>query len=418
MYHWTRVLALYWLLAQSAVVAAADAALSLNQAVARVLDGNPQLQAADFDTHAAAQRIRQQRLGTSYELGLQLENFAGSGAASGSDELETTLSLSRVLELGGKPARRGEVARLEAGLLRHDQDAQRLELLAETARRFLALARAQAEQELARERLALHERTLRAVERRQAFGKATAAERARAGIELARAELDLEEYTHRLDTGRRRLAVLWGGFDADFSHVAADLTRLDPEPDFAALDGALDANPAIARLATAERLAAARALLVRSRGRPDPQLGAGLRHFNASGDVGLVLSLRMPLGSAGRAAPYADEAAALAAREPLLAQDRRLAVRVTLYDLHQELLHARERFETYRDRIVPTAAAAQQAYAEGYAAGRHSLLELNAAQSGLLEARREQLAAATDHHAARIEIDRLVGVAPANGVSP
>lgn len=407
--------------AWAASVASAEtmqAPLTLGHALARVLEANPQLQAADFDARAAAARIRQQSQSTPYTLGVELENFAGSGDLAGTRELETTLSLGRVLEVGGKARQRGAVATLEAGLLRHDQDAQRLELLAETARRFLALARAQAERDLAGQRVALMQRMTESVERRHRLGKAPAAERSRAQIELARAELALEETGHLLGNGRHRLAVMWGAFPPDVDAVQADVFRLEPEPEFAALDRAIERNPALARLATVERLGAARAALARTRSRPDPELNAGVRHLNRSDDVGLVLSLRLPLGSAGRAGSYIDEAEALAAREPLLAQDRRLALRATLYGLHQELRHARDRFETYRDRVIPAAERAVADYSEGYAAGRYSLLELSAAQTTLLEARSEALSAAVEHHAARIEIDRLVGAEPVKGVAP
>lgn len=415
----TGLLALFWVLFVPAAYAAApDASLSLSQAVARVLDSNPQLQAADFDARAAAERIRQQSLPTPYQLGVDLENFAGSGTARAASGMDTTLSLGRVLELGDKPQRRGAVAELEAGLLRHDRDALRLDLLAETARRFLTLARVQAERELAAQRVTMMRRTAEAVERRLRLGKAPAGEAARTQIELARAELALEETDHLLGNGRRQLAVMWGSFEPDFVAVRAQIRALDAEPDFAALDRSLAGNPAIARLATAERLGAARAALARARSRPDPEIGAGVRHRNEVDDVGLVLSLRMPLGSAGRATPYVDEADALAAREPLLAQDRRLALRAVLFGLHQELLHARDRFETYHDRIIPAAERALADYGEGFAVGRYSLLELNAAQNTLLEARGEALSAAVEHHAARIEIDRLVGVEPVKGVAP
>lgn len=130
-----------------------------------------------------------------------------------------------------------------------------------------------------------------------------------------------------------------------------------------------------------------------------------------------MLSLRMPLGSSRRSAAYTDEAEALAAREPLLADDQRLALRATLFELHQELLHARDRFDTWRNRIIPAADKALSDYRQGYSVGRYSLLELSAAQDSLLEARSEALAAAAEHHAVRIEIDRLIGSAPLNGVT-
>lgn len=407
--------------ALSAAVVSAEtsqAALSLSQAIARVLESNPQLQAADFDTRAAAERIRQQSQSPPYTVGVDLENFAGGGDHSGVDGLETTLSLGRVLELGDKARARGDVATLEAGLLRHDQDAQRLDLLAETARRFLALARTQAERGIAEQRVALMQRTAQSVDQRYRLGKAPAAERSRTQIDLARAELFLEETEHRLGNGRHRLAVMWGVFEPDFQAVQADVFRLAAEPEFAVLDQALERNPALVRLATLERLAEARSALAQARTRPDPELSAGVRHLNQSDDVGMVLSLRMPLGSAGRAAAHIGEAQALAAREPLLAQDRHLALRATLYGLHQELRHARDRYETYAKRVIPAAEQAVADYSEGYAAGRYSLLELSAAQTTLLEARSEALSAAIEHHAARIEIDRLVGAEPEKGVAP
>lgn len=414
-----RICTCVWMLSIPIAFAAAPATpLTLSQAVSLVLESNPQLHAADFDTRAAVERIRQQGQSTPYELGVEMENFAGSGSASGTRGLETTLSLGRVLETGEKPQRRSAVAQLEAGLLRHDQDAQRLDLLAETARRFLALARAQAEREFALQRLGLTQQSLESVEQRYRIGKAPAAEHNRMQIEMARAELALEETDHLLNNGRRQLAVMWGAYEPGFETVQAEILRLEQEPELASLDQKIERNPAIARLATQARLAEARLLLTRTRARPDLDLRAGIRHANVTDDVGLVLSLRMPLGSAGRASAFRDEAESLAAREPLLAQDRELGLRATLSALHQELLHARDRFETYQDRIIPAAGQALADYRQGYAAGRYSLLELSAAQDILLDARLELLSAANDHHAARIEIDRLVGAAPVNGVSP
>ncbi len=400
-----------------AFATAVGSPLTLGEAIARVLENNPHLQAADFDAQAAAERIRQQGQARPYELGVELENLAGTGEASGVSGLETTLSLGRVLEIGDKARWRGEVAELEAGVLRHEQDARRLELLAETAQRFLTLARVQAERKLAQERVDLMRRTLQSVERRHRVGKAPAAERSKVRIELARAELALEETGHLLINGRRELSVMWGEFQPDFERTQADIFHLDAEPDFASLDQRIENNPAVARLATQQRLSKARLSLAKTRVRSDLDLRAGVRHLNAPNDVGLVLSLRMPLGSAGRASPYVSEAEALAGREQLLAQDQHLVLRSTLAGLHQELLHARDRFEVYEDDIIPAAEKALQDYRQGYVVGRYSLLELTAAQETLLEARLEYLSSAADHHSARIEIDRLIGTAPLNGVS-
>jgi len=391
--------------------------LTLGQAIAHVLENNTQLQAAGFDTQAAAARIRQQSQSTPWKFGVELENLAGTGQVSGIRDLETTLSLGRVLEMGDKARLRGEVARFELGILRHEQDAQRMDLLTEAARRFLTIVRVQAERELSQERVELMKRTLRAVEKRFRIGKAPSAERSRAQINLAQAELALEETDHLLANGRRQLSVLWGELIPDFGSAQANLFSLDAEPEYAMLEQRIVNNPALARLATKKRLADARVQLARARRQTDLDLRAGVRHLNANDDFGFTLSLRVPLGSATRAQPYVDEAESLFQREPLLAENQHLALRATLFELHQELLHARDRFTAYQERIIPAAEKALRDYSKGYAAGRYSLLELTSAQEILLDARNEYLAAAVDHHKVGVEIVRLTGATYTIGAS-
>lgn len=392
-----------------------DTPLTLGQALARVLENNPQLQAADFDTRAAAARIRQQSQGTPWRVGLAMDNLAGSGQGG---DLETTLTLGRVLELGNKSALRGSVAEQQASLLRHAQDAERLDLLAEAAQRYLAIAHVQARRGLADEQLATAQKTQRAVKRRFRAAKATKAELSRAEIAVARAELVLEETDHLLLTSRNRLGVLWGEFKPDFQQVAETLFQLPQVPDYAALEKLIDNNPGVARLATQAHLADARLQLARARREPDIDLSAGIRRFSAGDDTGLLFSLSMPLGSRGRALSHEEEAQALAQREPLLAQNRQLALRATLFGLHQELIHERDRLEMLRTRIIPAAKRALDDSNRGYANGRYSLLELSQAQDALLQARLETLDAAVSYQRNRIQIDRLTGATPRPGVNP
>lgn len=409
---WIGACALIWAVTTNAASqAVTKTPLTLAQAIASVLENNPQLQAVDFDTRAAAARIRQQSQDTPWKLGVDLENLGGTGEASGVRGLETTLSLGRVLELGNKPHLRGEVARVQATLLRNEQDAQRLDLLAETARRFLNIAHAQAQQNLANERVALKQRTLEVVERRFKVGKAAKADRSRAQIDLARAELEQEETEHLIASARRSLAILWGEITPDFQQVHADLYRLEPTPDHAALEQLVEQNPSLVRLATQQRLADARIRLANASRKPNIELGGGVRHRNGPDDLGLMFTVRIPLGSRERATPLLDEAEALSAREPLLAMNKRLALHSTLFGLLQELIHARDVIEAMQERIIPAAKSALADYSKGYAAGRYSLLELTQAQDILLQARLEALNAAVDYQRNHTEIDRLTGAA-------
>ncbi|MGD8583155.1 MAG: TolC family protein, partial [Gammaproteobacteria bacterium] len=74
--------------------------LTLDQAIVYVLERNPSLRAADYEARAAAARIRTARLTPAFQTSIEFENFAGNGIYDGIDAMESTLSLSKVLELG------------------------------------------------------------------------------------------------------------------------------------------------------------------------------------------------------------------------------------------------------------------------------------------------------------------------------
>jgi len=204
-----RQLFIYLLLVFASVVYAADEdshiGLTLDQAIVNVLEHNPQLKAADFEAKAAAARIRDARLKPAFQTSIEFENFGGSGVLSGTDALESTLSLSKVLELGDKAKLRGDVAQNKAMILRNEQDAMRLDLLAETTKRYLQVITDQEILTIAQEWLVLAERTHDFVELRVNAGKLPIAELRRIKIALARRELEIQRAWHALNTSRLKL---------------------------------------------------------------------------------------------------------------------------------------------------------------------------------------------------------------------
>jgi cobalt-zinc-cadmium efflux system outer membrane protein len=395
-----------------------DPPLSLQRAIALTLGHNPALQAADYAAQAADARIRQAERAPPLRAGVELENLAGTGATRRLEAVEATLSLTRVLEPGGKAKGRGELARREARLLNDEQDARRLDLLAETAQRFLQVVADQERLVVEQDATELARKTLEIVTQRARIGKIPTAEQQKAEIAFARAELDLLRAQHQLKGARHSLAVSWADTDATFSAAQADLLTLPPVPPFAALEAHLERNPDLLRFATAQRVGEARERLARAGRRPDIELAAGVRYLNAIDDTAFVLAASVPLGTGRRARSEIDEARALQRREPLAHAERRLALHATLYSLHQQLLQTRLEVESLRGRIIPAAELALRDYAHGYRAGRYSFLELADAQRVLLDARRELISTAADHHRFGIEIDRLTGGVAISGDTP
>ena len=122
--HWRGVLlGGLFLAAQATTVAAQERELlTLEAALARagIVDSadeppeNPRLIGPRAEADAARALVDQARLRPNPEIAFEAENIAGSGAFSGLQATEYTLSLSQRLELGGKQGARVRAAQAEA----------------------------------------------------------------------------------------------------------------------------------------------------------------------------------------------------------------------------------------------------------------------------------------------------------------
>ena len=385
-------------------------AVGLQQVVANVLANNPQILAGDIEARAAVTRIRQAKQSLSpLTLKLELENFAGSGPYSGNDRLETTLSFARVLELGRKPELRESVATHEADLLKNEQDAKKLDVLAEATRRFIEVVLDQHKLEIAQSKIALIKETQAIVSKRVRLGRSPQSETRRTRIELERAKIELEHIEHELKTSRLQLSSMWGSLSPRFTSAQATLFALREPGNFKDLQTLLARNPDIVQYATRERLAAARLSLARSRGQTDIELAGGVKHFRGTSDTALVLSASIPWGTSSRARPYEEEAQLLSRVTPYNLEQRRITLHTSLYALYQEIHHAFDAVKVLRDIIIPEAELVLRDYQQGYEAGRYSLIELHTAQRTLLDARLEAAVTASNYHRNKIEIERLTG---------
>lgn len=420
MRHWLylMLLALMAVSTAKAMESAESVPITLDQVIVSVLEHSPQIGINDFESRAAAARLRRSQQTTPFELKLELENFAGTGDTSGLDQLETTISVVKILEPGNAVSARSDLAKTQVTLLRNEQDSGRLDLLAESTGRFIHVVVDQYRLRIAEQRLELARRTHRVVTQRVNAGRSHVAESRRTAIELSRAEIDLEHAEHELAASRLRLAVTWGETDPRFGNAEAPLFVLPPLAPFEQLEALLANNPELVRFATEARVAQARLRVAQSRGKPKLALSAGVRYFNDPNDAALVFSAGIPLGAGARARPEIDELQSLAEREPLRQEQRRLALYSSLYETYQELLHSRTAFGVLSEHIIPQAKQAADDYEQGYKRGRFSLLELNEAQQALLDARLERLVAAENYHRFRIELERLTGAYLGSGDQP
>jgi outer membrane protein, heavy metal efflux system len=381
--------------------------LSLARAIDATLRRNPELAVTSFALKIFDARITQAGLRPNPQAAIELEDFAGSGVVRGVDSLQTTLSLSQVIELGGKRAYRVNVASYDRELSGIERQTQQLDVLAEVTRRFINVVLAQHQVTLAQRATTLADQTLAAITLRVQAARSPLAEQSRANIAVTRARIEQQQAESHLQSARRSLATLWGSRTPSFTSVSADLFALPAVQSFESLAARLQGNPDFLRFATEARLRDAELRLAQVQAKPDLNVSLGVRRFEASNDIALVAGISIPIPLSNRNQGEIREAQVRREQLRVQSQSALLKAEATLFGLYQELQSSRVRMTMLRSDAIPQAEAALVQTQNGYERGRFSYLELASAQHELLGLQSAAIEAAADYHRLVAEIERL-----------
>ena len=407
----------------AALPARAGDRLTLDDAFARVARFHPDLRldvprarTLEAERDEAAQR-------PAFTAGASLENAVGTGDYAGLDGAEPSLTLASVLERGGKREARVLLAQSRIDALALQREATRLDLLAETARRHLAVAGVQRQAEIARADIEQRRRAVTAARERMNAGASPESVLLTAQAALACAELDVRRAEQATVAAKQHLAALWGEREPRFEVAAGDPLALPVIADFDALAAALRRTPELLAFADRRRVGEARLRLARAQRSADVDWQVGARWFNASDDVALIASASMPLGAARRAQPGIRAAEADLAALEIERESQDVSLYSTLVEAHGRYRVAQLEVLRLGDDVLPRLARAEAAAEHAWRAGATSYLEWSQLQSERTAVRRQQLDAALDAQRALIEIQRLTGEAfttpaLASGVTP
>ncbi len=411
--------------AQAPSPAVSPDTLTLDDAIARVARVHPDLRLIDARRDVLQAEHDAASLRPALRAGLEIENALGSGQARAFRQAEATLTLAGVLERGGKLDARRALAQARIDALALQRETQRLDLLADVARRYLAVAAARAQKAVAEQDIAQRRRTVAAARQRLQAGASPESVVLTAQASLARAELVLARAEQQHTAARQHLAALWGERAPRFDLAPADPLALPDIADAADLAALLDATPELVQFADERRVREARVRLARTAATPDLDWQVGVRRLQDSGDMAMVGGVSLPLGSARRAAPEIRSAEADLAALEIERESRDIALYSTLADAHGRFRVAQLDVQRMRTDVLPRLLRAEQAAERAYRAGAISYLEWAQLQSETTATRRQQLDAALDAQAALIEIQRLTGqafvaapAAPTEGTTP
>lgn len=379
--------------------------ISLQQAIALTLDKNPELKVFEYKKLALGGARETASLRPALELGLDAENFAGSFNAD-NDQAEYTLSISSIIELGGKLESRVALVDAQSGYVESQRKAQALNMLGDLTRQFVKVINLQEKYRVVSEMLTLSDEIYAIASTRASAGAAPEAEALRAKAQHTKSRIELLVLQSQLKSELVQLAAFWSG-DSHLQGVSGNLFVFKEARTFENLYLQLVSNPAVDVFASEERVEMARTQLLESQSRFNVSWQLGLRRFEGRDDTGVVAALSMPMGTARR--NKGELASALAVRNEVLARKEQilLELRVQLQSAYVQRENAIAALRLYEDELLPALNEALNQTREAFASGRNSYMEWVSVQTELFNAHLDRIDLATQAQFATATIEQL-----------
>jgi cobalt-zinc-cadmium efflux system outer membrane protein len=369
-------------------------ALSLSQALADMHQSHPSLKACQQELKALENQAQSAGLLENPQIEALGEDFLGNAASSGQNYMQFTLSASQKLPLGGRLTQQQAVFKQQWQTQQAQCDLRRRHLDQELSRHFLAVLNGQESLALAQVLLARAQTLLKQTERLIEAGKLTQLERTFPATEVARLEIETEQKQLLLQLSRQTLSSYWQAQPVSERVLTPVFAKAPVQVENAA--ALIAAHPHSQELQMRILLAQQEKELALARSWPDLSLGSGLRWHPQSQELGLNLSLGVPLqifSSPGLAVELAQirlEQAALE-KQALESQLKR-----ELNQLLAKIEQAQQREKRYRQELLPLAETHLQNLNRLLEMGKITALQVLQAQQQWLQLQTETLRARQD----------------------
>jgi len=194
--------------------------LMLEQALRYTMGTSPALKASELEIKSKQATVKQASLLPNPEIEIELEDFGRAEAAA---------VLSQELELGGKRSNRAALAKTDQDIAEYQLREHQLELMTETAVRYIKLWEIQEKNRYLKKSALLADSILTLIGRRVRAGASPEVEKIRAEVELSNTRLSVNRSEKSLAAAKLNLISLWGKNTPAFDEVnPALIVKIEP----------------------------------------------------------------------------------------------------------------------------------------------------------------------------------------------
>jgi cobalt-zinc-cadmium efflux system outer membrane protein len=386
--------------------------VTLEQAVSLALLHNPKLEVYSWDVRAAQARRIQAGLRPNPEIGIEMENFGGTGSTSAFETSETTIQVGQLIELSGKRAKREHLADIEKNLVKWDYLSKQSDVYAEVTKAFFEVLAAQENFSMQEKIVTVCEQMLDAVTTRVDAGKDPPLEITKAQVELFTSRIERRKAVERLQSARRQLSAQWGQKEARFEKAAGNFESISSLPTKEQAIEMMAQNPDIARLDDEIEARRAALALEKANSVPDPSLSGGLRHLEEENSDAFVVNLEIPLPVNDRNQGSILEAVHELAKARANSKAVRTEKQSFLLQAYEQIDAASDEVKTLQSQVLPGAQNAFDTAQEGYRVGKFDYLTILDAQRTLFDIHAQYIESLLSYHMVRIELERLIKQPP------
>ena len=382
-----------------------QARLTLQQALQLTLKHNSQLAAYPFYIRQLEAQYNQAGISPAAMAEIKLANNTA------------TLTLSQSIELGNKRHARIRLTSAKQLQLQAEFEITKLDILAETSRRYYQLLALQKQKVLLSTRIGQEQRALKIIKKRAKAGGVAQADVATMELGLARSNNTFEQLKYEIALQKNWLSAMWlsqGSLSQTHDNaVLGSLSKLPILPNKEALTQiikqGIEQLPDYRYQIALARLADQQVALNKANGRANVNLGLGLRHNDSNNQQSLVLTASMPINFSN---PNRGRIASAQAGQALSQQqlaDKRLQLSIELNRIGATLEKELQQAKEINNRLLPLASELLSSTQKAYRQGQYTVLQWIDAQNQVFNLEQDLINSQVRIFTQILELERILG---------